>query len=209
MFKFTGVVLGLSVLCASAPLMAQTAEAAPLLGPDAAVCRRGDSPSVLVHIPAFKQRTGKLRVQIYGSNPADFLAKGKWLRRVDLPVAHSGAMDVCVALPRPGNYAVAVRHDLDGNGKSGWSDGGGFSRNPSLAVLPQAGLSQGRDSGRFLDSLGRGLSQLSPGPGDFPGQVGQAYGRRCPVVQPALDRKPAFAAACPQLLRQPSGHFPL
>lgn len=135
MFKFTGVVLGLSVLCASAPLMAQTAEAAPLLGPDAAVCRRGDSPSVLVHIPAFKQRTGKLRVQIYGSNPADFLAKGKWLRRVDLPVAHSGAMDVCVALPRPGNYAVAVRHDLDGNGKSGWSDGGGFSRNPSLSLF--------------------------------------------------------------------------
>lgn len=134
MFKFAGVVMGLAVLGVSSPLLAQDADAAPL-GPDAAVCRRGNAPSVLVRIPAFKTRTGKVRVQIYGSNPADFLAKGKWLRRVDLPVARSGPMDVCVSLPRPGNYAVAVRHDLDGNGKSGWSDGGGFSRNPSLSLL--------------------------------------------------------------------------
>jgi uncharacterized protein (DUF2141 family) len=45
-------------------------------------------------------------------------------------------MNVCVALPRAGSYAVAVRHDLNGNNKSGdWNDGGGFSRNPSISLL--------------------------------------------------------------------------
>jgi uncharacterized protein (DUF2141 family) len=33
-----------------------------------------------------------------------------------------------------GAYAVAVRHDADGNGKSGWNDGGGFSNNPRLSL---------------------------------------------------------------------------
>lgn len=109
---------------------------AAVLGPDAPACRvDSGEPALLVRIDGFKARTGKLRVQIYGSNPADFLAKGKKLKRIDLPVTASGAMDVCVALPKPGNYAVAVRHDLDGNGKSGWSDGGGFSRNPQISLF--------------------------------------------------------------------------
>lgn len=108
--------------------------AAAVLGPDAAACAR-DDPALLVRVDGFKARTGTLRVQIYGDNPADFLAKGKKLRRIDLPVTPRGPMDVCVAVPAPGEYAVAVRHDLDGNGKSGWSDGGGFSRNPSISLL--------------------------------------------------------------------------
>ena len=106
---------------------------AAMLG-DATACTQGDS-AVLVRVDGFKERQGTLRVQIYGSNPADFLAKGKKLRRIDLPVAKAGRMDVCVALPGPGNYAVAVRHDLDGNGKSGWNDGGGFSRNPRISLV--------------------------------------------------------------------------
>lgn len=106
--------------------------AAAVLG-DSAACIEGES-AVLVRVAGFKARQGVLRVQVYGSNPADFLAKGKKLRRVDVPVASAGRMDVCVGLPGPGSYAVAVRHDLDGNGKSGWNDGGGFSRNPSLSL---------------------------------------------------------------------------
>jgi uncharacterized protein (DUF2141 family) len=106
------------------------------LGPDAASCRAGaDEPAVLVNVSGFKTRSGNVRVQLYGGDPADFLAKGKWVRRVDLPVTASGPMKVCVALPRAGNYAVAVRHDVDGNGKSSMSDGGGFSRNPNISLL--------------------------------------------------------------------------
>ena len=104
------------------------------LGPDAAVCDAGREPSVLVRVEGFKARTGKLRVQIYGGDPAEFLEKGKWLKRIDLPVTRSGTMDICVGLPAAGNYAVAVRHDVDGNGKSSWNDGGGFSRNPHLSL---------------------------------------------------------------------------
>jgi uncharacterized protein (DUF2141 family) len=41
-----------------------------------------------------------------------------------------------VSLPGPSSYAVAVRHDSDGdNAKGDWSDGGGFSRNPKLSLL--------------------------------------------------------------------------
>lgn len=99
---------------------------------DAQACARDES-AVLVRVEGFKVRQGILRVQVYGSNPADFLAKGKRLKRIDLPVS-AGRMNVCVGLPGPGNYAVAVRHDVDGNGKSGWNDGGGFSRNPDISL---------------------------------------------------------------------------
>lgn len=107
--------------------------AVAMLG-DADACARGES-AVLVRVNGFKEREGTLRVQVYGSNPADFLAKGKKLKRIDVPVAKAGRMDVCVSLPGPGNYAVAVRHDVDGDGKSSWSDGGGFSRNPRISLL--------------------------------------------------------------------------
>lgn len=109
---------------------AGAAEAA--LGPDAAACSTG-KPSVLVKVSGFKNRKGKVRVQLYGSNPSEFLEKGKKLRRIDLPVT-SGTMPVCIAVPKPGVYAIAVRHDADGNGKSGWNDGGGFSRNPDISL---------------------------------------------------------------------------
>jgi uncharacterized protein (DUF2141 family) len=122
--------LALGALAFAAPISAQAA-----LGPDAAACGAGSgSAAFLVNVSGFKNRGGKLRVQLYGSNPADFLAKGKKLRRIDLPVTRSGPMRVCVAVPHPGQYAIAVRHDADGNGKSGWNDGGGFSRNPDISL---------------------------------------------------------------------------
>ena len=115
---------------------APAASAQAALGPDAAACNQGSNRSaVLVSVDGFKSRAGRLRVQLYGSNPGDFLAKGKKLRRIDLPVTGSGPMNVCVAVPQPGTYAVAVRHDADANGKSGWTDGGGFSNNPKISLL--------------------------------------------------------------------------
>ncbi|MDB5716061.1 MAG: hypothetical protein JWO15_3458 [Sphingomonadales bacterium] len=108
---------------------------AAILGSDAAVCQNPAASAVLVRVEGFKQRTGVLRVQLYGANPADWLAKGKKLRRVELPVTPSGYMDVCIEVPGPGKYAIAVRHDLDGNGKSGWDDGAAFSRNPSISLF--------------------------------------------------------------------------
>jgi uncharacterized protein (DUF2141 family) len=119
----------------AAGVAASPAQAQEILGPDAAACRAGaDGPAALVRVTGFKDRGGNLRVQLYGNNPAEFLEKGKKLRRVDLPVEANGDMAICVALPRFGEFAIAVRHDRDGNGKSGWSDGGGFSGNPKLSL---------------------------------------------------------------------------
>lgn len=121
-------------LLALAAAIGVAAPASAAMFGEAEACGRDES-ALLVRVDGFKARAGVLRVQVYGSNPADFLAKGKKLKRVDVPVSRGGRMDVCVGVPGPGNYAVAVRHDADGNGKSGWSDGGGFSRNPSLSLL--------------------------------------------------------------------------
>jgi uncharacterized protein (DUF2141 family) len=108
---------------------------ASAVGPDAAACRPGaNGPAVLVYVDGFRQHTGNVRVNVYGSDPAKFLARGQYVRQINLPVAQTGAMSICVALPAPGRYGVAVRHDLDGNGHSGWNDGGGFSRNPHLSL---------------------------------------------------------------------------
>lgn len=131
MLKLTGASVAVA-LALTAPVAGARAA---LLGPDAALCRDGgEEPAILVNVEGFKARTGTVRVQVYGSNPADFLAKGKKLRRIDLPVTRSGPMQVCVAVPAPGNYAIAVRHDIDGSGRSGWNDGGGFSRNPKISL---------------------------------------------------------------------------
>jgi hypothetical protein len=67
--------------------------------------------------------------------PATFFEKGRWLSRIEVPVPAGGAADVCVPVPRPGTYAVSVRHDLDRDGKSGRADGGGMSGNPRLSLV--------------------------------------------------------------------------
>lgn len=128
--------VGWAIAGAGALLMAAAAPAQDILGPAAAACAPGaEGPALLVRVYGFKQRTGMLRVQTYGSNPEDFLAKGKRLDRIDLPVTAAGDMTVCVPVAATGNYAVAVRHDVNGNNKSGdWSDGGGFSGNPDISL---------------------------------------------------------------------------
>jgi uncharacterized protein (DUF2141 family) len=124
-----------AAVAVSGAFVAAPVAAQEILGPDAAACRPGVAgPAALVRIYGFKNRGGMLRVQLYGNNPDDFLEKGKKLKRIELPVTASGDMNVCVDLPRYGEYAIAVRHDRDGNGKSGWNDGGGFSGNPKLSL---------------------------------------------------------------------------
>lgn len=111
--------------------------AAAQLGQDAAACRNGGGPTgsaILVNVSGLRARTGNIRVNVYGDDPGRFLGRGQYVRQVNVPVTRSGPMPVCVIVPRAGRYAVAVRHDLDGNGRSGWSDGGGFSRNPRLSL---------------------------------------------------------------------------
>ena len=122
-----GAVLALALAFAPAAAVAA-------IGPDAAACNaRSGRTALIVNVRGFQSRQGSVRVQVYGANAAEFLT-ATYVRRVDLPVTRAGAMPVCVALPGPGRYAVAVRHDQNGDNRNDWGDGGGFSRNPALAL---------------------------------------------------------------------------
>ena len=45
-------------------------------------------------------------------------------------------MSFCLPVPGSGNYAVAVRHDLDGDGNTDlMGDGGAMSNNPSINIF--------------------------------------------------------------------------
>lgn len=124
------------VLSASAALLAAGGNVARAQERQSApACGTGVEPSVLVHVTGLKSGTGRVRVQAYGPDPATFLKKGRWVRRVEAEPAGRQSLDVCLSVPAPGRYAIAVRHDANANGSSDWNDGGGFSRNPHLSLL--------------------------------------------------------------------------
>ncbi|HEY0271295.1 MAG TPA: DUF2141 domain-containing protein [Sphingomonas sp.] len=120
---------------ASAGVAAAPAIAAPA-GSYAHACVAGaDAPAMLVRVTGFKIRTGTVRVQLYGGDPDRYFEKRTYLRRIDLPVPGAGPLDVCVPASAPGTYAISVRHDVDGAGNLGRSDGGGMSGNPEMSLL--------------------------------------------------------------------------
>lgn len=121
---------------ALAATFAAAEPAGAVLGPDAASCRSGSAePALLVNVTGLKNRRGEIRVKVFGSNPDEFMVRGKGVRRVDVPVTGAGPMQICIALPRAGTYALVVRHDADANGKTSWNDGAGYSNNPGLSLM--------------------------------------------------------------------------
>lgn len=98
----------------------------------APICKAGGSPALLVEVVGIKSDTGTIRVQAYTGNPAHYFDKGSYIERIDMPAAR--ASEVCVPVPKPGTYAISVRHDVNGNGKSDMRDGGGMSGNPHLSL---------------------------------------------------------------------------
>lgn len=130
MLKLTG----LPAMIAMGLLASAAAGAAPLRSHPGA-CARGDGPALAVQVGGFKARHGTLRVQSYGGNPDSFFEKGRFLDRTDLPVPAAGTAMLCVPVERAGIYAVSVRHDMDGNRKTGRADGGGMSGNPQVSVM--------------------------------------------------------------------------
>lgn len=122
-----------AALLAAAMVLATAGHAAPA-GPFAAACETGE-PAMLVHVVGFKARTGVVRVQSYGGDPDHYFDKGSYLKRIDLRVPPTGALDVCVPVATPGRYAISVRHDIDGSGHTGRLDGGGMSGNPHVSLF--------------------------------------------------------------------------
>ena len=128
MRKFGNTVIMLAVLALG------SAAPAALVGSDVDACASG-KPSIEVVVSGFKQPTGTVKVTLYDGSPARYLvARGK-LRNVVVPVRSTDPLDICIAVPAPGLYAVALHHDLNGNGNKDPADGGGYSRNPRLSVF--------------------------------------------------------------------------
>jgi uncharacterized protein (DUF2141 family) len=75
----------------------------------------GERPAVMVTVDGVKSSSGKVRVQAYRATAADWLQKGRWLSRIEAP-AKAGTMTFCVPVEAAGRYAIAVRHDVNGNG---------------------------------------------------------------------------------------------
>ena len=117
----------LLALSAAAPAPAT----AGVVGPDARVCAAG-KPSMLVRVNGFKKPQGTVKVAVYSAD--GYLARGGKLRKIVVPVRSRAAMDICIAVPGAGRYAVAVHHDVNGNGDKDPSDGGGYSGNPRLSI---------------------------------------------------------------------------
>ena len=133
-FAFTGAaILGAAtVLGAAAPASAQ--EYRQTLRHTTVPCS-GDGPAVWLNVTDVSSSRGTIRVQLYRGTRADWLESGRWLNRIEVP-ARAGTMQVCMPVPAAGNYAIAIRHDVNGNGRTDIrSDGGGMSNNPAINIF--------------------------------------------------------------------------
>lgn len=102
---------------------------------DMSLCRTEKGPALLVTVDGIKATSGSIRIQSYRATAADWLQSGRWISRIEVP-ARAGTMTFCVPLPASGTYGIAVRHDVNGNGKTDISnDGGAMSNNPPISIF--------------------------------------------------------------------------
>lgn len=132
----------LSGLAVAGSLAATAAASAMAQDPDhetiannLARCTSGAGPAVEVTVNGIRSSKGMVRVQSYRATEAEWLEKGQWINRIEVP-ARAGTMTFCVPLPAPGSYGIAVRHDVNANGKTDLrEDGGGMSNNPAINIF--------------------------------------------------------------------------
>lgn len=125
-----GLVAG--ALVASSPALA----AAGCVGPES-------KTTINIVVEGLRNANGLIAVTLYEDNSRKFLAKGGslYVGRVD---SVAPTTRVCLHVPRPGVYAIAIYHDenasmrIDRSGMLGIpTEGFGFSNNPpTVASLP-------------------------------------------------------------------------
>jgi uncharacterized protein (DUF2141 family) len=124
-------------------LTAATIPSTPDLGKAEGRCRADEpGPAFIVNVAGLRDRTGRLKLEVYPATDDDFLADdnvlvaaGKTFRRVDVAVPGSGPIELCVRVPRAGRYGVVVLHDRNGDRRFNWRvDGIGFAGNPRLGL---------------------------------------------------------------------------
>ena len=127
--------LGVLGLAAYAPSVEAQGQYRQKISNNLAACNANAGPAVRVTVTGIKSSAGTLRVQSYRGTKAEWLKKGKWLNRIETN-ARAGAMTFCLPVPASGTYGIAVRHDINGNGKTDIrKDGGAMSNNPSINIF--------------------------------------------------------------------------
>lgn len=139
-FCFAATLL-IQVFAGEALAAANEPKSLTILGQDAAGCVDDVmDTAVLVHVHGLKDNRGIVRLELYSDQPEDFLKSGYLLeqqhrtfRRIDVAAPAGGSADICMTLPEPGRYSMAVLHDRNNNGKLDITvDGFGFPGNPKL-----------------------------------------------------------------------------
>lgn len=124
--------LGAAFAATAAPAAAQYRHQ---INNDLSKCTRGSGPAIMVTVDGVKSSVGKMRVQSYRATHDEWLQKGRWLNRIEIP-ARQGTMTFCLPVPGAGSYAVAIRHDVDNDNDTDlFGDGGGMSNNPSISIF--------------------------------------------------------------------------
>ncbi|MBN2973846.1 DUF2141 domain-containing protein [Roseomonas aeriglobus] len=122
------------LFAAIALLSLATPAAAQQVIEESASCAGVRGPALQVTVTGLKDRTGRLKLELYPANANDFLKddtdlvkEGKVFRRAWAQTPASGAVTICIRAPAPGRYALLFTHDRDGKNKFNfWRDGAGF-----------------------------------------------------------------------------------
>ena len=72
--------------------------------------------SIEIHVKNIRDAKGTITIDLHGDDPEKFLKSGAKLLRMRVP-AEQGEMKICVAVDKPGIYAVALYQDRDGDQK--------------------------------------------------------------------------------------------
>jgi uncharacterized protein (DUF2141 family) len=127
--------------CVAAAALGGAAQAAVVGGTPGAACAPDEAgPALKVTVAGIKDRRGILRLELYPDNDKDFLGddyvllkEGKVFRRVEVETPSADEAELCIRVPEPGRYSVAVLHDRHGGHKfDPFVDGAGFANNPKL-----------------------------------------------------------------------------
>jgi uncharacterized protein (DUF2141 family) len=149
----------LALLAAAAPLIPSS----PTLGIAEGRCRPDErGPAVVVEVLGLKDRTGLLKLEVYPSNDADFLADdnilimaGKAFRRVEQRIPPNGPVRLCIRVPAAGAYSLSLLHDRNTDRRfSLSSDGIGFTGNPKLGWSKPKAASARLNAGPGLTPTG-------------------------------------------------------
>jgi uncharacterized protein (DUF2141 family) len=166
------------------PLIAGTAAALAFAATPAAAqqdpvdgnCATRAGVSLYVNITGLKDRTGRLKLELYPPNEEDFLRDDTSLKRENKPFRRiwaqtpaSGPVRLCIRAPQAGTWAVLFTHDRDGKNKFNfWEDGAGFPSNQKLGrsrpKVRQALVNVGPNGGQITIKAQylRGLGGFGP-----------------------------------------------